>query len=199
MAHKSALRALKRRISDALYAQLITDQQPTTREADQDPGGQSGNDSASSAAGSQRREKPALRISHSRADTPHSRTSHAPTKPVLTLALLLLGPTQPKRSRSQAGAPAVTATRTRAATSLPPVSTGHTFRRRSKAIYASTLDTVGLDMVAGRLVDAIALGAPDLLNLARAGRAGAGSARGPAAAGQSQPASSRPQSCPSRS
>jgi transposase len=83
MAHKSALRALKRRISDALYAQLITDQEPTTREADQDPGGQSGNDAASSAAGS-RPEQPALRISHSRADTPHSRTSHAPTKPVLT-------------------------------------------------------------------------------------------------------------------
>jgi transposase len=82
MAHKSALRALKRRISDALYAQLIADQPPTTSEADQDPGGQPGNDSASSAAGSHP-EQPALRTSHSRADT-HSRTSHAPTKPVLT-------------------------------------------------------------------------------------------------------------------
>jgi transposase len=82
MAHKSALRALKRRISDALYAQLIVDQRPTAREADRDPGGQSGNDSASSAAGSHP-EQPALRTSNSRADT-HSRTSHAPTKPVLT-------------------------------------------------------------------------------------------------------------------
>jgi transposase len=73
MAHKSALRALKRRISDALYAQLITDQRRATHAADRDPGGQSGNDSASSAAGSHP-EQPALRISHSRADT-HSRTS----------------------------------------------------------------------------------------------------------------------------
>jgi hypothetical protein len=29
--NKEALRALKRRISDAVYRQLVTDQQPTTR------------------------------------------------------------------------------------------------------------------------------------------------------------------------
>jgi hypothetical protein len=73
MQHKSALRALKRRISDALYAQLNADRRHPTHAADVDPGGQSGNDSASSAAGSHP-EQPALRISHSRADT-HSRTS----------------------------------------------------------------------------------------------------------------------------
>jgi hypothetical protein len=39
----------------------------------------------------------------------------------------------------QVGAPAATATRTRAGTSLTPVSTGHTFRRRSKALYAQRL------------------------------------------------------------
>jgi hypothetical protein len=99
MAHTSALRALKCRISDALYAQLIADQQPTTREADQDPGGQSGNDSASSAAGSHP-EQPALRTSHSRAGT-HSRISHRFTEPVLTRRPALLGADQaagqPKR------------------------------------------------------------------------------------------------------
>ena len=68
MAHKSALRALKRRISDALYAQMIADQRRTTRDRDRDPGGQSGNDSASSPAGSHP-EQPALRTSHSRAAT----------------------------------------------------------------------------------------------------------------------------------
>jgi hypothetical protein len=99
MAHTSALRALKCRISDALYAQLIADQQPTTREADQDSGGQSGNDSASSAAGSHP-EQPALRTSHSRAGT-HSRISHRFTEPVLTRRPALLGADQaagqPKR------------------------------------------------------------------------------------------------------
>ena len=82
MAHKSALRALKRRISDALYAQLIADHRRTTRHLDRDPGGQSGNDSASSAAGSHP-EQPALRASHSRAGT-HSRTSTRLNEPMLT-------------------------------------------------------------------------------------------------------------------
>jgi hypothetical protein len=89
MEHKSALRALKRRISDALYAQLNADRRHPTHAAEMDPGGQSGNDSASSAAGSHP-EQPALRISHSRAGT-HSRTSDPFTEPVLTPRLLLLG------------------------------------------------------------------------------------------------------------
>ena len=98
MAHKSALRALKRRISDALYAQLIADQRPTTRDNDRDPGGQSGNDSASSAASSHP-EQPALRKSHSRAGT-HSRTSDGSTEPVLTRRP---APARRRSSRSGAG------------------------------------------------------------------------------------------------
>ena len=46
---KEALRALKRRISDAIYARLLAD--PRTAAASKDPGGQLGNDSGSSAAG----------------------------------------------------------------------------------------------------------------------------------------------------
>jgi transposase len=47
---KEALRALKRRISDAIYARLVADARTAT--ASKDPGGQPGNDSGSSAAGS---------------------------------------------------------------------------------------------------------------------------------------------------
>jgi transposase len=65
MKPKAALRALKRKISDAIYAHLINDARPRT---DQDPGGQTGNDSASSAASSHP-ETLALRTSHSRATT----------------------------------------------------------------------------------------------------------------------------------
>jgi transposase len=65
MKHKSALRALKRKISDTIYAHLINDAKPRD---DQDPGGQSGNDTVSSAAGSHP-EQPALRTSHSRVTT----------------------------------------------------------------------------------------------------------------------------------
>jgi hypothetical protein len=65
MAPKSALRALKRKISDALYARMIADARRAARQPDQGgPGGQTGNDSASSATGSH--PEPALRKSHSR-------------------------------------------------------------------------------------------------------------------------------------
>jgi transposase len=47
---KEALRALKRRISDAIYARLVADAR-TAAAASKDPGGQPGNDSDSSAAG----------------------------------------------------------------------------------------------------------------------------------------------------
>jgi hypothetical protein len=84
MAPKSALRALKRKISDALYARMIADARRAARQPDQGgPGGQTGNDSASSATGSH--PEPALRKSHSRTTT-NSRTSRsykpspAPTK-----------------------------------------------------------------------------------------------------------------------
>jgi transposase len=50
--HKEALRCLKRRISDAVYARLQADAQPAARAVMTGPGGQPGNGSDSSAAGS---------------------------------------------------------------------------------------------------------------------------------------------------
>jgi len=50
--HKEALRCLKRRISDAIYARLRADARQAAAAASKDPGGQPGNDSDSSAAGS---------------------------------------------------------------------------------------------------------------------------------------------------
>jgi len=50
--HKEALRALKRRISDAIYARLQADAQKASARPAEGPGGQPGNDSNSSAAGS---------------------------------------------------------------------------------------------------------------------------------------------------
>jgi hypothetical protein len=52
MAHKSALRALKRRISDALYGRMIADARSAAATIEEGPGGQLGNDSVSSVAGS---------------------------------------------------------------------------------------------------------------------------------------------------
>ena len=73
MARKAALRALKRKVSDAIYARLIIDARAAGSAPARDPGGQTRNDSASSATGSHP-ETPALRRSHSRANT-NSRTS----------------------------------------------------------------------------------------------------------------------------
>jgi len=78
--HKEALRALKRRISDALFAAIVAD---TRRERQQQsqaggPRGQAGNGSVACAAGSHP-VAPALRPSHSRAGskvTPRRRLSH---------------------------------------------------------------------------------------------------------------------------
>ncbi len=50
--HKEALRCLKRRISDAVYACLQADARPAAPATVTGPGGQPGNDSDSSAAGS---------------------------------------------------------------------------------------------------------------------------------------------------
>ena len=61
---KMALRALKRRISDALYKAMITDARRGQPDQHRNPGGQTGSDSVSSAAGSH--PDPALRTSHSR-------------------------------------------------------------------------------------------------------------------------------------
>jgi hypothetical protein len=50
--HKEALRCLKRRISDALFARLVAEARRAAASASTGPGGQTGNDSCSSAAGS---------------------------------------------------------------------------------------------------------------------------------------------------
>jgi len=50
--HKQALRCLKRRISDAIYARLRADARQAAPSTQAGPGGQPGNDSDSSAAGS---------------------------------------------------------------------------------------------------------------------------------------------------
>jgi len=50
--HKEALRSLKRRISDAIFARLQADARQAAGASVMSPGGQPGNDSASSAAGS---------------------------------------------------------------------------------------------------------------------------------------------------
>ena len=68
MTGKCALRSLKRKISDALYDRMLDDARRR-----EDPGGQSGNDAVSSAAGSHPG-TPALRTSHSRA-TANSKTA----------------------------------------------------------------------------------------------------------------------------
>ena len=75
---KEALRALKRRISDALDARMVDD---ARRAAQKGPGGQTGNDSHSSAAGSHPA-TPALRTGHSRtrAKPTTTRTGRRPTK-----------------------------------------------------------------------------------------------------------------------
>ena len=55
--HKEALRALKRRISDAIYGRLRADARQAPAVAAAGPGGQTGNDSDSSAAGSHPRRR----------------------------------------------------------------------------------------------------------------------------------------------
>ena len=50
--HKDALRSLKRKISDAIFARLQADARRAAEASVTGPGGQPGNDSASSAAGS---------------------------------------------------------------------------------------------------------------------------------------------------
>ncbi len=80
---KEALRALKRRISDALYARMIADARRADATEKAGSGGHPGNDSVASAAGSHP-DTPALRPSHSRtrpkATGPTTRPRAATTK-----------------------------------------------------------------------------------------------------------------------
>jgi transposase len=79
MTGKAALRSLKRKVSDAIYNRMINDaSRPPSNDTAKDPGGQTGNDSASSVTGSHP-EPPALRRSHSRARAkPRAQASQAP-------------------------------------------------------------------------------------------------------------------------
>ena len=75
---KEALRALKRRVSDVIFARLQADaRRAATAPSAGSPGGQQGNDSVASAAGSHP-QAPALRPSHSRAR--HHPTTQPATK-----------------------------------------------------------------------------------------------------------------------
>jgi hypothetical protein len=79
---KEALRALKRRISDAVWAAMVADARSVaattaTSSPKAGPGGQPGNDSVASAAGSHP-DTPALRPSHSRTRAKATTTSSRP-------------------------------------------------------------------------------------------------------------------------
>ena len=89
--HKEALRALKRRISDAIYAALVADARHAAAACPKGPGGQPGNHSASRAAGSH----PAYR--HFGQATPGPATTIRPG------ANSSRGPIQPNRARRRAG------------------------------------------------------------------------------------------------
>ena len=80
---KEALRALKRRISDALWAAMVADDRrvaaTAASTAKAGSGGQPGNDSGASAAGSHP-ETPALRPSHSRTRSKATTTKRSPRR-----------------------------------------------------------------------------------------------------------------------
>ena len=61
---KEALRCLKRRISDAIYARLRADARQAAATASKDPGGQPGNHSDSRAAGSNPEHRPFGQATH---------------------------------------------------------------------------------------------------------------------------------------
>jgi transposase len=130
MTGKCALRSLKRKISDTLYERMLDDARRRDTGTSKDPGGQSGNDAAPSAAGSHP-DRPALRTSHSRA-TPNPRTATGEQ------AMLTSRPA-PARRRTRRSAAGVqveprpsSAPRARAGTTLTPASTGPQSRRRSR-------------------------------------------------------------------
>ena len=84
--NKEALRCLKRRISAAIFAHLVADAKRSAEAAKAGPGGQVGNGSVASVAGSHPAE-PALRPSHSRASSNtraprrHGPAISTPTRP----------------------------------------------------------------------------------------------------------------------
>jgi transposase len=113
MTHKSALRALKRKVSDAIYRKLVDDAKRD--ELGSGPGGQPGNVSVSSAAGSHPA-APALRTSHSR--TTRQPTTANTTETVLT--------TVPAPRRRQTG-------RSAAEVKMEPRQRPHSGRRQERS------------------------------------------------------------------
>ena len=81
--HKEALRALKRRISDALYAALAADARRAASACSKSPGGQPGDHSASRAAGSHPAHRHFGQATPGPAPTirPGANSSRAPTQP----------------------------------------------------------------------------------------------------------------------
>jgi transposase len=96
MPHRSALRALKRKISDAIYRRLLDDTNTRRGSRFTGPGGQTGNDSVSSVAGSHPA-APDLRTSHSRT-RPQPTTTTSTKTPTAGLA-----PRRRQTGRSAAG------------------------------------------------------------------------------------------------
>lgn len=94
MAPKSALRALKRRVSDAIYARMIADARRAARAQDSDPGGQTGNDSASSATGSH----PAGASSSDKPLPGHRENSRTSTQAADTSSLVRSSKSQPRNT-----------------------------------------------------------------------------------------------------
>jgi hypothetical protein len=127
MTGKCALRALKRKISDTLYQRMLNDLERPTKI--KDPGGRSGNDTASSVAGSHP-DTPALRTSHSRAAT-NSRSANSDPR-------LRPRPAPARRQprRSAAGVqvePPGPGSRAWAGTTLTPAITGRQSKPRSRS------------------------------------------------------------------
>ena len=103
--HKEALRCLKRRISDAIYAALMADARQTATACPKDPGGQPGNHSASRAAGSH----PAHRL--------FGQATPGPATTLRPSATAGPAPVQPNRARQRrTGHSAAASKKTRPAT-----------------------------------------------------------------------------------
>jgi transposase len=104
MAGKAALRALKRKISDLIYAGLIRDaRRGEQAKREKGPGGQSGNNTVASVAGSHP-DRPALRISHSRAVTnPRTGASRNQAPETTRVLTPLPAPAKRRPSRSATG------------------------------------------------------------------------------------------------
>jgi transposase len=105
--HKEALRALKRRISDAIYAALAADARQAAATCPEGPGGQPGNHSASRAAGSHPAHRhfgqatPGPRHHPTAAASSQGRARHSPVAATLPLAKPQVQVERPQRSEDE--------------------------------------------------------------------------------------------------